>query len=66
LLEDLQAPDLAFEPFEARVLRLMDTVADHMAAEENALFPFAAEDLAAHMEDLLDEMQELKRQLLAS
>jgi hemerythrin superfamily protein len=65
-LEELHDPDLADVAFEARVLRLMTTVEDHMDAEENALFPFAAEDLADQLADLLDEMQDLKRQLLAS
>jgi hemerythrin superfamily protein len=66
LVEELHAPDLDDAAFEARVLRLMTTVEDHMATEEHALFPFAAEDLADQLADLLDEMQDLKRQLLAS
>jgi hemerythrin superfamily protein len=65
-LEELHDPDLEAVAFEARALRLMTTVEDHMDAEEHAMFPFAAEDLADQLADLLDEMQELKRQLLAS
>jgi hemerythrin superfamily protein len=66
LVEDLRDPDLENAAFEARVLRLMPAVEDHMTEEENALFPFAAEDLADQLADLLDEMREIKRQLLAS
>jgi hemerythrin superfamily protein len=66
VLEELHDPDLEDAAFEACVLRLMTSVEDHMDAEEHAMFPFAAEDLADQLADLLDEMQELKRQLLAS
>jgi hypothetical protein len=34
--------------------------------EESEMFPIAEEQLADEVEDLLDEMQELKEQLLAS
>jgi iron-sulfur cluster repair protein YtfE (RIC family) len=66
LLEDLRDPDLEVEVFEARVRGLKATVEAHLAAEENALFPFAAEDLAANMAPLLDEMQALHQRLTAS
>jgi hypothetical protein len=38
---------------------LETTVEDYMAAEEHALFPFAAKDLAGRRADLWDEMSEL-------
>jgi hemerythrin superfamily protein len=66
LMEDLRDPDLAVEVFDARVLGLKATVEDHLAAEENALFPFAAEDLADHMAPLLVEMQALHQRLTTS
>jgi hemerythrin superfamily protein len=66
LMEDLQDPDLAVEVFDARVLGLKATVEAHIAAEENALFPFAAEDLAANMEPLLVAMQALHQRLITS
>ena len=66
LMEDLRGPDLDVEVFEARVLGLKDTVEAHIAAEENALFPFAAEDLAANMAHLLGEMQALHQRLTTS
>ena len=66
LMEDLRDPDLEIEVFEARFLGLKDTVEAHMAAEENALFPFAKEDLAEHMAHLLGEMQALHQRLTTS
>jgi len=62
LMDDLRDPDLEMEVFDARFLGLKDTVEAHIAAEENALFPFAAEDLA----HLLVEMQALHQRLTAS
>jgi hemerythrin superfamily protein len=66
LMEDLRDPDLEVEVFDARFLGLKDTVEAHMAAEENALFPFAAEDLAEHLAHLLVEMQALHQRLTTS
>jgi hemerythrin superfamily protein len=66
LMEDLRDPDLAVEVFDARFLGLKDTVEAHLAAEENALFPFAAEDLADNIAPLLGEMQALHQRLTAS
>jgi hemerythrin-like domain-containing protein len=66
LMEDLRDPDLAAEVFDARVLGLKDTVEAHIATEENALFPFAAEDLADTMAPLLGEMQALHQRLTTS
>jgi hemerythrin-like domain-containing protein len=65
-MDALRDRDVDGEAFDARVRGLMDALEAHMATEEHALFPFAAEDLADRLEDLRDEMQELKRQLLAS
>ena len=66
LMEDLRDPDLEMAVFDARFLGLKDTVEAHLAAEENALFPFAAEDLAEHMAHLLVEMQALHQRLTTS
>jgi hypothetical protein len=54
------------EVFEARVLGLKATVEAHMAAEENALFSVAAEDLADHMAPLWGAMQALHQRLATS
>jgi hemerythrin superfamily protein len=66
LMEDLRDPDLAGEVFDARVLVLKATVEAHIAAEENALFPFAAEDLADNMGPLWVAMQALHQRLITS
>ena len=66
LMEDLRDPDLEEEVFAARFLGLKATVEAHLAAEEHALFPFAAEDLADNMAPLLGEMQALHQRLTAS
>jgi deoxyribodipyrimidine photolyase len=63
LMLEVQASDVDFAVFEARFLGLMEAMEAHMAAEENALFPFAAEDLADRLESLRDEMVVLKQQL---
>jgi hemerythrin superfamily protein len=63
LIHEVQDPDADFEAFDARVLGLMDTMEAHMAEEEHALFPFAAEDLADRLEDLRDELVALQQQL---
>jgi hypothetical protein len=54
------------EVFDARVLGLRDIVEAHIAAEENALFLFAAEDLADNMEPLWVAMQALHQRLITS
>jgi hemerythrin superfamily protein len=63
LTADLQDPDLDFVAFDARFLGLLDTLEAHLATEESALFPFAAEDLADRLADLKGKMVKLKQQL---
>ena len=41
----------------------MGIVREHVAEEENELFPEAEQILAAQLEDLMDHMVELKQQL---
>jgi hemerythrin-like domain-containing protein len=65
LMLEVQAPDVDIAVFEARFLGLRDTLEAHMAAEENALYPFAAEDLADRLESLRDEMV-TRQQLLTT
>jgi hemerythrin superfamily protein len=66
LMLEVQASDVDFAVFEARFLGLLEAMEAHMAAEESALFPFAAEDLADRLESLRDEMVVLKQQLTTS
>jgi Hemerythrin HHE cation binding domain len=65
LLAELRESNDA-EEFETCFHTLRETVERHMEEEEHELFPQAARALAAHMEEIRDEMHELKQLLLAS
>jgi len=54
------------ETFEARFHALRDDVDQHMEEEESAMFPQAAQALAAHLEEITALMQERKEEILAS
>jgi hemerythrin-like domain-containing protein len=54
------------EAFEARFHALRDHVDQHIAEEESAMFPQAAQALAEHLEEITALMQERKAQILAS
>ena len=45
---------------------VLQNVEHHVAEEEAAMFPLAEEELEEDMQDLRDEMQELKKNLMAS
>jgi hemerythrin-like domain-containing protein len=64
-LRDLNAEEEDAE-FAAKFQELMDSVEDHVEDEETQLFPQAEAVLEEQLEDLRDEMQELKQQLTAS
>jgi hemerythrin superfamily protein len=66
LLIELRGLDLDEATFEAKFQELMDTVRDHVAEEENEMFPEAQVILADQLEDLRDAMVERKRQLTTS
>jgi hemerythrin superfamily protein len=66
LLAALRSLAVEGEEFEAKFQELMQHVQDHVEEEENEMFPEAEEMLAEHMGDLLNEMRELKKQLLTS
>jgi len=65
-MREVLAPEADVAVFEARFLGLMDTMAAHMATEESALYPFAAEDLADRLDTLRDEMVARQQQLTTS
>ena len=66
LMSALQGIDLDEAAFEVKFHELMGIVREHVAEEENAMFPEAEQILADQLEDLMDHMVELKQQLTTS
>jgi hypothetical protein len=66
LMIELQHLDLTREEFQAKFHELMQAVRDHIDEEENEMCPEAEQILADQVEDLMDEMVDLKQQLTAS
>jgi hemerythrin superfamily protein len=66
LMIELQGIDLDEAAFEVKFHDLMGIVREHVAEEENAMFPEAEQMLADQLEDLMDKMVELKQQLTTS
>jgi hemerythrin superfamily protein len=66
LLIELQGIDLDEEEFEAKFQELMHTVEQHVAQEEDEMFPEAEQILADRLADLRDDMVALKQQLMTA
>jgi hemerythrin superfamily protein len=66
LMIELQGIDLDEAAFEVKFHDLMGIVREHVAEEENAMFPEAEQILADQLEDLMDHMVQLKQQLTPS
>jgi hemerythrin superfamily protein len=66
LMIELQDIELDEAEFEVKFHELMGIVREHVAEEENAMFPEAEQMLADQLEDLMDQMVELKQQLTIS
>jgi len=66
LMSELQGIDLDEAAFEVKFHDLMGIVREHVAEEENVMFPEAEQMLADQLEDLMDKMVELKQQLTTS
>jgi hemerythrin superfamily protein len=66
LLIELQGIDLDEEEFEAKFHELMHTVEQHVAQEEDEMFPEAEQILANHLADLWEDMMALKQQLMTA
>ena len=66
LMSELQGIDLDEATFEEKFHELMGIVREHVAEEENAMFPEAEQILADQLEDLMDHMVELKQHLTTS
>ena len=66
LMIELQGIELDEAAFEGKFHDLMGIVREHVAEEENELFPEAEQILADQLEDLMDHMVALKQQLTPS
>ena len=66
LMSELQGIDRDEAEYEVKFHDLMGIVREHVAEEENALFPEAEQILADQLEDLIDQMVELKQHLTSS
>jgi hemerythrin-like domain-containing protein len=65
LVEELRGLEADQEVFAAKFQELRTKVEQHVQEEESQLFPQAEQVLAEQLEDLRDEMQEIKEHLLA-
>jgi hemerythrin superfamily protein len=65
LIAELRGRD-ADEAFDTAFRELMENVEHHVREEEAEMFPEAEEILAERLDELMEEMQEVKKQLLAS
>ena len=66
LMSELQGIDRDEVEFEVKFHDLMGIVREHVAEEENAMFPEAEQMLADQLEDLMDHMVDLTQQLTPS
>jgi hemerythrin-like domain-containing protein len=66
LMQELREMGPDFKAFDSKFKELLTEVEYHIEAEEKEMFPFAEEELEEDMQDLRNEMQQLKEQLLAS
>ena len=66
LMIELRGIDLDEAAFEVKFHELMGIVREHVAEEENVMFPEAEQMLADHLEDLMDHMVALKQHLTSS
>ena len=66
LIEELRELDDDDKAFDAKFHELIENVEHHVEEEESEMLPEAELVLAEQAEDLMDEMQEVKKQLLTS
>lgn len=66
LIQELREMGPDAKAFDTQFKELVRNVEQHVEEEESQMFPLAEDQLADEVEDLMDEMQELKEQLLAS
>ena len=65
LIEEMRELDADDETFDAKFHELMENVEHHVEEEESEMLPEAELALAEQAEELMDEMHEVKRQLLS-
>ena len=65
LIEDLRRLDADDQTFDDKFHELMEDVEHHVEEEESEMLPEAETVLAEQAEELMDEMHEVKRQLLS-
>jgi|RhiMetdeSRZDD1v2_1073273.scaffolds.fasta_scaffold83628_3 hemerythrin-like domain-containing protein len=66
LIQELREMGSDAKAFDTKFKELVRNVEQHVEEEESQMFPLAEDQLADEVEELMDEMQELKKQLLAS
>ena len=63
LIQELQGMAQDTEKFDAKFHELIQNVEHHVEVEESEMFPLAEQELAEDLEEMSEEMQELKADL---
>ncbi len=66
LMQELRSIAHDTDEFDAKFQELIRTVAHHVEEEEAEMFPLAEEELAEDLDEMREEMQELKADLQGS
>jgi len=66
LIQELRQMGSQSNAFDAKFRELMHNVEHHVEEEEAEMFPLAEEELAEDLDEMSIEMQELKKEILAS
>jgi hemerythrin-like domain-containing protein len=66
LIQELRSMAHDTDEFDAKFQELLDNVEHHMAEEEAEMFPLAEQELSEVLDEMMDEMQEMKADLQGS
>jgi hemerythrin-like domain-containing protein len=66
LIQELQGMEQDTEEFDAKFQELIQHVEHHVEEEETEMFPLAEQELAEDLDEMSEEMQELKADLQGS